>query len=207
MPRCDRTGPTASGRRSSATRADALGLAYSNLESVRAAIDRGRGVYHSRSRAGLWEKGATSGDTQELLAVAADCDRDTLRFTVRQAGAGFCHKGTRTCFGDAAGLAALDQTIAGRLAGAPPGSYTRRLIKEPGLLGAKLAEEAGELVRASTPAEAACESADVIYFAMVAARAKGASLADIEAELDRRAMKVTRRPGNAKPGASQTEVR
>ncbi|MCC7388574.1 MAG: phosphoribosyl-ATP diphosphatase [Phycisphaerales bacterium] len=185
----------------------ALGLAYSNLESVRAAIDRGRGVYHSRSRTGLWEKGATSGDTQELLAVAADCDRDTLRFTVRQAGGGFCHKGTRTCFGDAAGLAALDRTIAGRLAGAPPGSYTRRLINEPALLGAKLAEEAGELARASTPAEAACEAADVIYFAMVAARAKGASLADIEAQLDRRALNVTRRPGDAKPRATRGEVR
>src|ERR671910_2505805 len=43
----------------------ALGLCYSDLESLRAALERGQGVYRSRSR-GLWIKGATSGATQEL---------------------------------------------------------------------------------------------------------------------------------------------
>src|SRR5256712_5035602 len=43
------------------------------------------------SRQALWEKGATSGNTQELVRVDLDCDRDALRFTVRQRGAGFCH--------------------------------------------------------------------------------------------------------------------
>ena len=58
----------------------------------------GQGVYHSRSR-GLWVKGATSGATQELLRIDADCDRDCLRFTVRQQPPGFCHLNTRTCWG------------------------------------------------------------------------------------------------------------
>ncbi|MFG0260600.1 MAG: HisA/HisF-related TIM barrel protein, partial [Phycisphaerales bacterium JB041] len=71
----------------------ALGLAYSDLESVRSAIGSRRGVYHSRSRGDLWAKGDSSGDTQDLLAIDTDCDLDALRFTVRQHGDGFCHQG------------------------------------------------------------------------------------------------------------------
>jgi phosphoribosyl-ATP pyrophosphohydrolase len=183
-----------------------LGLVYSSLESVRASLARGRGVYHSRARGGLWEKGATSGATQRLLAIDADCDRDALRFTVRQEGSGFCHTGAHGCFGAARGLAALDRTLAARVADAPAGSYTRRLFDDPTLLATKLAEEAGELAGAEGPAEAAWEGADVLYFAMVAARARGASLADIEAQLDRRALRVSRRPGDAKaPPAAMPE--
>jgi phosphoribosyl-AMP cyclohydrolase len=48
-------------------------------------------------------KGETSGATQALLRVEADCDRDALRFTVRQAPPGFCHEETWTCFGAARG--------------------------------------------------------------------------------------------------------
>ena len=177
-----------------------LGLVYSSVESVRASLETGRGVYFSRSRGGLWEKGATSGDTQELVAIAADCDRDALRFTVRQGGGGFCHRGSWGCFGGASGLGALDRTLGERMLGAPAGSYTRRLLDDPRLLAAKLAEEAAELAAATTRDEAAWEAADVIYFALVAARVRGASLADVEAELDRRALRVTRRSGDAKPG-------
>lgn len=177
----------------------ALGLVYSSLESIREAIRTGRGVYHSRSRGGLWTKGETSGNTQQLLAIAADCDRDALRFTVRQRGGGFCHTGTATCFGAQSGLPALERTIRLRFESAPPGSYTRRLLDDPGLLRAKLIEEAGELGDAATPDEAAWESADLIYFALVAASRCGATLAQIERVLDERALRVTRRPGDAKP--------
>ena len=180
-------------------RGTALGLAYSNLESLRIAIEEGVGAYWSRGR-GLWRKGASSGATQELLDIAVDCDRDALRFRVRQAD-GFCHLGTRTCFGADRGLGALARTIADRLESAPAGSYTHRLVTEPDLLGAKLAEEAGELAAAETPEECAWEAADVIYFALVKAIRAGASLDQIERILDHRSLKVTRRPGNAK-GAS-----
>ncbi|MEL6497098.1 MAG: phosphoribosyl-ATP diphosphatase [Planctomycetota bacterium] len=175
-----------------------LGLAYSNIESVRRALGDRRGVYHSRSRGSLWIKGETSGDTQDLIAVAADCDRDTLRFTVRQHG-GFCHLGTRTCFGHANGVSALDATVTERIASPPAGSYTARLLADAGLLGSKLREEANELAEASGAEHAAEEAADLLYFALVAARSKGASLDDIERVLDDRARRVTRRPGDAKP--------
>jgi phosphoribosyl-AMP cyclohydrolase len=45
------------------------------------------GVYQSRKR-GLWYKGATSGDTQELVKFCFDCDQDCLKFVVKQKGRG-----------------------------------------------------------------------------------------------------------------------
>ena len=174
-----------------------LGLCWSNLESLRASIETGTGVYWSRKR-GLWHKGASSGNTQKLLDIAVDCDRDALRFTVRQAGSGFCHTGSRTCFGSDRGLAALQRTLRDRMLQAPEGSYTARLLREPGLLRAKLIEEAGELADAKTPDGVRWETADILYFALVAATRAGVSIGEVEAELDRRATQVTRRPGNAK---------
>ncbi len=179
-----------------------LGLVYSNLESLRKAIDLGRGVYFSRSRGGLWIKGEQSGQTQELVRIETDCDRDCLRFVVRQAGSGFCHTGEATCFGALTGLAQTDRAIADRLSGSTGGSYTARLVREHGLLRSKLLEEADELARAVTPEEAAHEAADLMYFALVAAQSRGASLDSIERELEKRARRVTRRAGDAKPGTS-----
>ncbi len=175
----------------------ALGLAYSSADSLEEALGSRKGVYCSRRR-GRWVKGATSGATQELLRVDLDCDRDALRFVVRQAGEGFCHQDTWTCWGADAGLPALDRTLAARVVDAPAGSYTRRLLDDPGLLAAKLAEEAGELAVAEGPADVAHEVADVVYFAMVAMARAGVRLWDVEGLLDRRARRVTRRPGNAK---------
>jgi phosphoribosyl-ATP pyrophosphohydrolase/phosphoribosyl-AMP cyclohydrolase len=180
-------------------RGEILGLAWSNAESVREAVRTRRGVYWSRRR-GLWRKGESSGDVQILERIDADCDRDALRFTVRQLGAGFCHRGTRTCFGDGRGLGELARRLATRLAEAPVGSYTRRLLDDGALLEAKLREEAAELAAAKTRAEVVHEAADLFYFALVAAARAGAGLADIELELDRRSLKITRRKGDAKPG-------
>ena len=64
-----------------------LGLVYSNAESIGESLKTGRGVYHSRQR-GLWYKGETSGDIQELLRIDLDCDGDTLLYTVKQRGNG-----------------------------------------------------------------------------------------------------------------------
>ncbi len=176
----------------------ALGLVYSDLESLRDAIYEGRGSYRSRSRNELWVKGLTSGAVQTLHRVDLDCDRDAMRFSVSQSGSGFCHLETRTCWGEARGLAALESTLRERLSSAPEGSYTKRLFREAGLLGAKLKEEAGELAEAAEVADVTHEAADVIYFAMVAMARAGVSLADVERELDRRALKVSRRKGDAK---------
>jgi phosphoribosyl-ATP pyrophosphohydrolase/phosphoribosyl-AMP cyclohydrolase len=193
-------------------RGTTLGLAWSSRESLAQAVDERRGVYQSRTR-GRWVKGATSGATQELLRVDLDCDRDTVRFTVRQSGAGFCHAGSATCWGDAPALSTLERVVRERIANPAAGSYTNRLVSDSALLGAKLREEAGELADAVTRDEVVSESADLLYFTLVRLGVAGASLADVEAELGRRALRVTRRPGNSKchpersEGSTQTTVK
>jgi len=174
-----------------------LGLAYSSHESIREAVKRGVGVYQSRKR-GLWVKGESSGNMQELLEITPDCDRDAIRFTVRQRGAGYCHLPQWTCFGDDNGLSALERLLESRKHDAPAGSYTARLFNDPELLGKKLVEEARELAEAASDSDAVHEAADVLYFTMVALAKRGIALGDVERELDRRALKVVRRPGNAK---------
>ena len=176
-----------------------LGLVYSDLESLESAFDTGRGAYKSRSR-GLWIKGESSGNGQRLLRADLDCDRDCIRFTVRQDGKGFCHLNRRSCFDDGYGIEKLSRTIAARQKEAPEGSYTRRLFSDSSLLASKLREEADELALASGPSEASFEAADVMYFALVKALREGAYLADIESELEKRSFKVQRRSGDAKPG-------
>ncbi len=59
---------------------------------------------------GLWRKGDTSGAWQALRSVRLDCDSDALMFTVKQMGTvpAFCHLNTRNCWGEDAGLGALE---------------------------------------------------------------------------------------------------
>ncbi|EPE06032.1 histidine biosynthesis trifunctional protein [Ophiostoma piceae UAMH 11346] len=176
----------------------ALGLVYSSPTSVAEALRTQTGVYQSRKR-GLWYKGATSGDTQTLLRIGLDCDRDALHFVVRQEGRRFCHLDQFGCFGDLHGIPRLEQTLRSRKQSAPAGSYTARLFSDEKLLRAKIMEEAEELCDAQTPQEVAFEAADLIYFALTKAVSAGVSLADIERSLDAKGLKVQRRPGNAKP--------
>ncbi|HET9204206.1 MAG TPA: phosphoribosyl-ATP diphosphatase [Acidimicrobiia bacterium] len=171
----------------------ALGLVYSSAESLGRAMEERRGIYQSRTR-GIWVKGETSGASQELLSVDVDCDRDTLRFTVRQHGRGFCHEGTWQCWGDDRGLGRLERRV-GSIAGAPdPESNTYRLLQDPELLAAKLIEEATELAAAESKEDVIHESADLIYFLLVRARSAGVDLDEVARELDRRERRVTRRP-------------
>ena len=174
----------------------ALGLVYSSEESVGEALKTQTGVYQSRKR-GLWYKGASSGDTQELVRISLDCDSDALKFVVRQKGR-FCHLEQSGCFGDLKGIAKLEHTLVSRKQSAPAGSYTARLFSDEKLLRAKIMEEAEELCDAKTPQEVAFEAADLIYFAMTRAVAAGVTLADIEKSLDAKSYKVKRRTGDAK---------
>jgi phosphoribosyl-ATP pyrophosphohydrolase/phosphoribosyl-AMP cyclohydrolase/histidinol dehydrogenase len=174
----------------------ALGLAYTSEESILEALRTQAGVYQSRKR-GLWVKGLTSGDTQELLRIGLDCDNDTLKFVVNQKGR-FCHLQQFGCFGDLNGISALEQTLKSRKQSAPAGSYTARLFSDEKLLRAKIMEEAEELCDGTTKENIAFEAADLIYFALTKAIGAGVSLADIEANLDAKSLKVKRRAGNAK---------
>ncbi len=174
-----------------------LGLVYSSRQSIAESILSGKGVYHSR-RHGLWRKGETSGATQDVVRIHLDCDTDSLEFSVIQHGAGFCHLNRPSCFGDLNGVAALESTLQSRLESAPEGSYTKRLFNDPDLLRSKIMEEADELCSAKTKEQVAFEAADLLYFTLTRCVAAGVGLVDIERNLDAKARKVSRRPGNAK---------
>jgi len=180
----------------------ALGLVWSTRESLVCAITERKGIYWSRSRQALWEKGATSGNTQELVRVDLDCDRDALRFTVRQRGAGFCHLDRRSCWPSGFDLDDLARTITERAARPEQGSGTGNLLADPRLLAAKLQEEAEELGRANARADVVHETADVLYLTLVTLVRGGGTLAEVVAELARRRGAVTRRPMAAKSQAA-----
>ena len=189
-------------------RGAALGLAWSSAESVRASIEEGRGVYHSRRR-GLWRKGESSGAAQRLLRIDADCDRDALRFTVAQQGSGFCHQGEWTCFGPADGLRALERLLAKRRDAPVEGSLSSRLLSDGGdarFLHGKLVEEAAEVGTAQGADRVVEEAADLLYFLAVALTRTGASFADVERELDRRRARATRRAVTPPKGAAVVEA-
>ena len=74
-----------------------LMMAWMNAEAVAQTLATGRVTYWSRSRQEFWIKGATSGNTQELVDFRVDCDRDCLLVTVNQTGPA-CHTGRQNCF-------------------------------------------------------------------------------------------------------------
>ena len=74
-----------------------LMLAYMNRESLTKTLETGRTWFFSRSRQELWNKGATSGNLQDVKEILYDCDKDTLLIKVKQTGVA-CHRGTRSCF-------------------------------------------------------------------------------------------------------------
>ena len=74
-----------------------LMLAWMNAESLRLTRETGQAWFWSRSRAELWHKGATSGNTMQVVEIRVDCDADTLLLEVQAAGPA-CHTGERTCF-------------------------------------------------------------------------------------------------------------
>ncbi len=81
----------------SATSKRVLMVAWMNRESLQRTIESGETVFWSRSRQELWHKGATSGNTQQVVSIHADCDGDSLLILVNEAGAA-CHSGTESCF-------------------------------------------------------------------------------------------------------------
>lgn len=76
---------------------EVLMMAWMNREALELTLATGRATYFSRSRQSLWVKGETSGHWQEVRAVSADCDGDTLLLLVDQVGVA-CHTGNRSCF-------------------------------------------------------------------------------------------------------------
>ncbi len=76
---------------------EVLMMAWMDRPALERTLATGEATYFSRSRGEQWVKGATSGNTQQVRAVMADCDGDTLLLLVDQRGAA-CHTGERSCF-------------------------------------------------------------------------------------------------------------
>ncbi|WP_086313975.1 phosphoribosyl-AMP cyclohydrolase [Enterococcus sp. 7F3_DIV0205] len=76
---------------------EVLMLAYMNEESYEKTLETGTTWFYSRSRQQLWNKGETSGNTQQVKNIVTDCDHDTLLITVEQTGPA-CHTGKHSCF-------------------------------------------------------------------------------------------------------------
>lgn len=76
---------------------EVLMVAWMNEESLRKTIELGTTWFWSRSRAELWNKGATSGNLQHVKEIRYDCDADVLLVAVHADGPA-CHTGERTCF-------------------------------------------------------------------------------------------------------------
>jgi phosphoribosyl-ATP pyrophosphohydrolase/phosphoribosyl-AMP cyclohydrolase len=175
---------------------EVLTLAYMNAEALARTRSTGEMHFWSRSRQELWQKGATSGNTQALKAIRYDCDGDALVALVEPAGPA-CHTGERTCFhrgelkpaAPYEALPALERTVAERALVKPDGSYTAELLSDPARIGEKVEEEAEEVARAAreeSDERVAEEAADVLYHLVVLLRGRGLSLEDAGRVLDGR---------------------
>lgn len=178
---------------------EVLMLAYMNEESLRKTIEEKETWFYSRSRKELWHKGATSGNTQKVVSIRYDCDRDTLLIQVSPQGPA-CHKGTYTCFTEEAEnpttadrfaiLNQLEQVIAQRDLERPEKSYTTYLF-EQGLdkILKKVGEESTEVVIAAknrSKDELRYETADLLYHVMVLLRHAKLPLDEVMDELRNR---------------------
>ena len=178
---------------------EVLTLAYANGEAVEKTLATGEAHYYSRSRAELWRKGETSGNTQRVVEVRLDCDGDALLYRVEPRGPA-CHTGARTCFfttlaGEGVGVAAkksedaafgatverLAGTIAQRHREMPEGSYTADLIRRgPERVAQKVGEEAVEVVIAALREERlAEETADLVYHLLVLLEERGVGIEEV----------------------------
>jgi phosphoribosyl-ATP pyrophosphohydrolase/phosphoribosyl-AMP cyclohydrolase len=168
---------------------------------------RRTGLTHfwSRSRGALWRKGETSGHTQHVDGLYADCDRDTLLVQVHQEGVA-CHTGARSCFftrldggegAPASGavgpamLEVLERVLESRKVAPPPGSYVATLFdKGQPQICRKIGEEAAEVMTAALGGEGdervVSEVADLWFHTMVLLTARGIPLRRVFQELARR---------------------
>ena len=175
---------------------EVLMFAYMNANALARTRETGELHLHSRSRGQLWHKGETSGNVQKVKALRLDCDGDALLALVEPAGPA-CHTGERSCFhrgelepaAPHEALPMLERTLQQRARERPAGSYTVALLSDPGLAGAKVREEAEEVVRAAreeADARVDEEAADVLYHLLALVHGRGRELADAERILDGR---------------------
>ena len=172
-----------------------LTVAYMNRESLEISMREGRTCFFSRSRRQLWRKGETSGNTQEIVTIKADCDLDALVVEVIKKGPA-CHTGSESCFFNPVyqsetqqdfSLEALYQLLEGRKTSPKEGSYTTYLFQK-GIdkILKKVGEECTEVIvagKGGSKEETVFEIADLAYHVMVLMVEMGIEPKDIFAQL------------------------
>jgi len=174
-----------------------LMLAYMNAESLEITMNEGKTCFYSRSRQELWRKGATSGNTQQVVSIRTDCDKDTLLIEVIKAGPA-CHTGSESCFfedivapeTEEFSYEGLYEMLVGRKVNKKEGSYTTYLF-EKGIdkILKKVGEECTEVIigaKGGDKAETVYEIADLLYHITVMMIEMGISLDEVTAELAKR---------------------
>ena len=175
-----------------------LTVAYMNRESLEITMKEGYTCFYSRSRQELWRKGETSGNTQKVVSITSDCDRDALVIEVIKNGPA-CHTGEESCFFNPEYIGegmtpfsyeGLYKMIEGRKTQPKEGSYTTYLFdKGMDKILKKVGEESTEVIIAGAKndkEETIYEVADLAYHLMVMMVEQGITLQDVTAELTKR---------------------
>jgi phosphoribosyl-AMP cyclohydrolase / phosphoribosyl-ATP pyrophosphohydrolase len=191
---------------------EVLMVAWMDRAAVAATLETGLTHFWSRSRQQSWRKGETSGHSQHVRGVYADCDADTLLVQVHQDGVA-CHTGNRTCFlstlqgpGPAANmLDRIERIVAERRVAAPAGSYVAGLLaRGEAAVCRKIGEEAVEVVTAALGGEGdrrvVEEVADLWFHTLVLLGKRSIPLGDVLEELARRHTTGDARPDRPAPG-------
>lgn len=159
---------------------------YMNQEALNTTLEQEKVTFFSRSKLRLWQKGETSGNTLDLVSVAADCDKDSLLVLANPNGP-TCHTGAESCWFSGSTpsftfLADLERVLAARKGADPESSYTARLYNK-GIkrIAQKVGEEGVETALAATvhdKEELKNEAADLLYHLTVLLQASDMSLDD-----------------------------
>lgn len=194
---------------------EVLMLAYMNQEALSLTRQTRIAHYFSRSKGRIWQKGESSGHTQEVREIFLDCDNDTILLKVKQCGVA-CHTGNHSCFFTRVEFCdsySLDKTsekskhdvsaiygvvdtlyheILERKHASREESYTAKLFsKGENTIGKKIVEEAAELsfaIKDNDKHEIIYEAADLLYHALV-----GLAYSDINPDMVRQ--ELVRRRG------------
>ncbi len=180
-----------------------LMLAYMNEEALSKTIATNETWFYSRSRQELWNKGATSGNKQQVKQIAFDCDQDAILLTVIPKGPA-CHTGEESCFFNVLDeekqtthdvIHRIVNVIEDRRNNPVEGSYTTYLFNE-GIdkVLKKVGEETSEVIigaKNNDAEEIKWEVADLIYHTLVLLNITGVTIADIKEVLYERHMKKT----------------
>lgn len=176
-----------------------LTLAYANEEALARTIETKETWLFSRSRNELWNKGATSGNTQRVQSVQVDCDGDALIYEVIPNGPA-CHTGETSCFHETLSgersktasdmIGQLSALIKQREIDMPEGAYTTYLFEEGvDKICKKVGEEAAEVIIAAKNRDArelATESADLLYHLLVLLQEQKVDFKEVTGVLEER---------------------